>query len=166
MVHHSATDYYSCSVTPHTAFALLPQLAFEGATKKTRPQLAPGSLIYARISSASKHMDPELVCYNPSTGKSDGMGELKGGTVFDLSLGMCRRLLMNRQKEDAGVVVLEEIAAKIPFEVAIGRNGVIWVKAGTIKETLVVRNALQETDSAGLGIVEQEKLVKKLLRHI
>lgn len=109
-------------------------------------------------------MDPELVCYNPSTGKSDGMGELKGGTLFELSLGMCRRLLMSRQ--DGGVVVLEEIAAKIPFEVAIGRNGVIWVKAGTIKETLVVRNALQETDSTDLGVVEQEKLVKKLLRHI
>ena len=111
-------------------------------------------------------MDPELVCYNPSTGKSDGMGELKGGTVFEVSLGMCRRLLMNRQKEDGGVVVLEEIAARIPFEVAIGRNGVIWAKAGTIKETLVVRKALQETDNADLGIVEQEKLVKKLLRQI
>lgn len=166
MVHHSATDYYSCSITPHTAFALLPQLAFEGATKKTRPQLAPGSLIYARISSASKHMDPELVCYNPSTGKSDGMGELKGGTVFELSLGMCRRLLMNRQKEDGSIIVLEEIAARIPFEVAVGRNGVVWVKAGTVKETIVVRNALQETDNAGLGIAEQEKLVKKLLRHV
>ena len=151
---------------PHTAFALLPQLAFEGATKKTRPQLSSGSLIYARISSASKHMEPELVCYNPSTGKSDGMGELKGGTVFNVSLGICRRLLKNRQKEDGGIIVLEEIAAKVAFEIAVGRNGLVWVKAGSVKETLLVRKALQETDAGGLGIPEQEKLVKKLLRQI
>lgn len=111
-------------------------------------------------------MDPELVCYNPSTGKSDGMGELKGGTVVELSLGTCRRLLMNRQKEDGGIAVLEELAAKMAFEIAVGRNGLVWIKAGTIKETLIVRKALQETDSAGLGISEQEKLVKKLQRSI
>lgn len=110
-------------------------------------------------------MDPELVCYNPSTGKSHGMGELKGGTVFELSLTMCRRLLMTRQKEDAGLAILEEIATKLAFEVAVGRNGLVWVKAGTVKETLLVRKALQETDSAGLVIVEQEKLVKRLLRN-
>lgn len=111
-------------------------------------------------------MEPELVCYNPSTGKSDGMGELKGGTVFNVSLGMCRRLLMNRQKEDGGVVVLEEIAAKIAFEVAVGRNGIIWVKSGTVKETFIVRNTLQETDAGSLNIPEQEKLVKRMLRQI
>lgn len=111
-------------------------------------------------------MDPELVCYNPSTGKSDGMGELKGGTVVELSLGICRRLLMNRQKEDGGMAILEELAAKMAFEIAIGRNGLVWIKAGTIQETLIVRKALQQTDSVGLGISEQEKLVKKLLRSI
>ena len=111
-------------------------------------------------------MEPELVCYNPSTGKSDGMGELKGGTVFNVSLGMCRRLLMNRQKEDGGVIVLEELSAKIAFEVAVGRNGLIWVKSGTVKETLIVRKALQETDAATLNIPEQEKLVKRMLRQI
>lgn len=111
-------------------------------------------------------MEPELVCYNPSTGKSDRMGELKGGTVFNVSLGMCRRLLKTRQKEDGGIVVLEEIAAKVAFEIAVGRNGLVWVKAGSVKETLIVRKALQETDAGGLGIPEQEKLVKKLLRQI
>ena len=159
IVHHSATDYYSCSITPHTAFALLPQLSFEGATKKTRPQLSAGSLIYARIASASKHMEPELICYNPSTGKSEGMGELIGGTVVKISLGLCRRLLMSRQREDGGVVVLEEIAARVAFEVAVGRNGLVWIKAGTVKEILIVRKALQETDGGGLMIAEQEKLV-------
>lgn len=165
-VHHSSTDWYHCSITPHTTLAQLPQLAFEGATKKTRPQLNSGSLVYARVLSASKHTDPEIVCYNPSTGKSEGMGELKGGMVFDVSLGMARRLLLARQREEGGIVVLEEIAEKIAFEVAVGRNGKVWVKSGGVKETLLIGRALQETDREGLRIEEQGKLVKKLLRGI
>ncbi|SLM34616.1 Nucleic acid-binding, OB-fold [Lasallia pustulata] len=165
-VHHSSTDYYHCLISPQTPFALLPQLAFEGATKKSRPQLVSGSLIYARISSASKHLEPELVCYNPSTGKSEGMGELKEGMVFDISLGMARRLLMGRQKEDGGMVVLEEIADKVAFEVAVGRNGRIWVHSGSVKETLLVGRAVQETDREGLGLEEQRKLVRRLLKGL
>ncbi|KAL8818234.1 MAG: hypothetical protein Q9191_007986 [Dirinaria sp. TL-2023a] len=164
-VHHSSTDYYHVSITPYTTLALLPQLAFEGATRKTRPQLLPGSLIYARILSAPKHMDPEIVCYNPSTGKGEGMGELKGGMVFELGLGMCRRLLMNRQREDGGIAVLENIAEKVAFEVAVGRNGLVWVKAGSVKETLLVGNALRETDADVLGVEQQEKLARTLLKQ-
>lgn len=155
---------YHCSVTPYTAYAQLPQLAFEGATKKTRPQLSSGSLIYARISSASKHLDPELECVNPSTGKADGMGELKGGMVFDISLGMARRLMMPKPGEQGGVVVLEEFGEKLPFEVAVGRNGRIWIDSKGVKETLLVGRAVTETDKGGLGVDEQRKLVRKYLK--
>lgn len=165
-VHHSSSEFYHCAITPHTNFAQLPQLAFEGATRKARPQLVSGSLIYARVVSASKYMEPEISCYNPSTGKSEGMGELQGGMVFDVSLGMARRLLLKKQKEEGGLVVLEEIAKKVAFEVAVGRNGMVWVKAEAVKETLVIGKALQETDREGLGWEEQEQLVKKLLRQL
>lgn len=154
-VHHSSTDFFHCAITPYTTFAQLPHLAFEGAGKKTRPQLVPGSLIYARVISASKFMDPELVCVNPSTGKSEGMGELKGGMVFSLSLGMSRRLLAKKQVNEGGLLVLEEIAKKLAFEVAIGRNGLVWVKAEGVRETLHVGRALQETDKAIFGAEEQ-----------
>ncbi|KAL8744019.1 MAG: hypothetical protein Q9190_003687 [Brigantiaea leucoxantha] len=164
-VHHSSTDYYHCAIIPHTAFAQLPQLAFENATKKTRPQLSPGSLIYAKVASASKHMDPEILCYNPSTGKGEGMGELKGGMVFDISLGMARRLLLNKQKDEGEIAVLEEIAQKVAFEIAVGRNGKIWVKAGSVKEILLIGKAVQATDKEALDTDEQMKLVKKLLRQ-
>jgi exosome complex component RRP40 len=165
-VHHSSADFYHCAITQHTPLAQLPQLAFEGATKKTRPQLVPGSLVYARVSLASKHMDPEIVCYNPSTEKSEGMGELVGGMVFEISLGMARRLLANRQKEEGGIIVLEGLAEKVAFEIAVGRNGLVWVKAAGLKETLTVGKALQETDREYLGLESQEKLVRKLLREL
>ncbi|CAF9933278.1 exosome non-catalytic core subunit rrp40 [Imshaugia aleurites] len=165
-VHHSSTDWYHCAITPYTTLAQLPHLAFEGATKKTRPQLNAGSLVYARVVSAAKHTDVEITCCNASTGKSEGMGELKGGMVFDVSLGMARRLLLARQREEGGIVVLEGLAEKVAFEVAVGRNGKVWVKSGGVKETLLVGRALQETDREGLGVEEQGRLVKKLLRGL
>ncbi len=165
-VHHSSTEVYHCSITPYTTFAQLPQLAFEGATKKTRPQLSGGSLIYARISLASKHLDPELECLNPSTGKADGMGELMGGMVFDISLGMARRLMMPRAGEQGGVVVLEELGEKLPFEVAVGRNGRIWIDSKGVRETLLVGRAVMETDQGFLAVEEQRKLVRHLLKSL
>ena len=94
------------------------------------------------------------------------MGELKGGMVFDISLGMARRLLMAKQRENGGIAVLGEIAEKIAFEVAVGRNGRVWVKSGGVKEIMIVGRALQATDKEDLGLEAQEKLVRKLLRGV
>ena len=93
------------------------------------------------------------------------MGELKGGMLFDISMAMARRLLMPKQKEDGGIALLEEIGEKVAFEIAVGRNGKIWVKSDGVKETLLVGRALQETDAQGLGIEEQVKVVRKLIRQ-
>ncbi|KAI9750483.1 MAG: exosome non-catalytic core subunit rrp40 [Lichina confinis] len=163
-VHHSSPDFYHCIVTPNTPYAQLPQLAFEGATKKSRPVLGPGSLVYARVSVANKYMDPELECVNPSTGRAEGLGELKGGTVFDVSLGMARRLMMPEPAKQGAVVVLDELADKIPYEIAVGRNGRIWVNAGDVKKTLAVGRALMETDKDKLGVDAQKKAVRRRLK--
>ncbi|KAL8998824.1 MAG: hypothetical protein Q9169_002162 [Polycauliona sp. 2 TL-2023] len=164
-VHHSSTDWYHCSITPYTTFAQLPQLAFEGATKKTRPQLSSGGLVYARVVAASKNLDPELACYNPSTGKGEGLGELKGGMVFDISLAMARRLLLSKQKEEGRLVILEDLAEQVAFEIAVGRNGKVWVNANGVKDTLRVGRALQTTDEEALNVDEQKRLAKKVLRQ-
>ncbi|KAH0543736.1 hypothetical protein FGG08_001918 [Glutinoglossum americanum] len=165
-VHHSTSDSFSCSISPHTPFASLPHLAFAGVTRKTRPQLNPGSLVYARIALANKHMDPEIECVNPATGKSDGMGELKGGMLFDVSLGMSRRLMMPNPSAQGSMVILDEIAEKVPFEMAVGRNGRVWVDAEGVAKTLVVGRAIQETDEGNLGVDEQRKVAKRLLRDL
>lgn len=162
-VHHSASEYFHCTITPHTSHALLGHLAFEGATKKTRPQLQSGALIYARVLKADKNSETELVCYNPSTAKSEGMGELKGGMVFDVSLGMARRLLMRRS--EGGVACLEVFAGRLAFEIAVGRNGKVWVRCddGGVKGTSAVGRVLQESDEKALTEEEQKKLARKLL---
>ncbi|KAF2105113.1 hypothetical protein NA57DRAFT_63292 [Rhizodiscina lignyota] len=169
----SSSDFYHCTITPHAAQANLPQLAFESATRKTRPQLAPGALVYARISSASRDMDPELSCVSASSGKADGLGPLKGGMLFDVSLGFCRRLLLSESKvplpaEQGGgaVTILEALAEKIGFEVAVGRNGKLWVDGGDVKMTLAVGKALQQTDQERLTLDQQKKLAAKTLREL
>ncbi|KAF2090110.1 hypothetical protein K490DRAFT_62988 [Saccharata proteae CBS 121410] len=162
-VERTSSDMYLCTLSPYTSSATLPYLAFEGATRKTRPQLASGALVYARVTFASKHMEPELECLSQSTGKADGLGPLKGGMLFDVSLGMSRRLLMR----GGGVVVLEAMAEKVRFEVAIGRNGRVWVGSDEgVKVVLAVGKALQETDREALGEEGQKKLVQKLLKSL
>ena len=160
-VHHSSTDFYHVALSPHTSFAVLPQLAFENATRKTRPILPQGALVYAQVTATSKHMDTELTCVSTSTGKADGMGQLKGGMVFDLSLGMARRLMMGK---GGGVVVLDLLAERVGFEVAVGRNGKIWVKAKDVKTTIAIGKVIQETDEKAYDEKEQKECAKKALR--
>ncbi|RYP57674.1 hypothetical protein DL769_009340 [Monosporascus sp. CRB-8-3] len=179
-VQKTSGDYLYVSLGDHTSNALLPSLAFESASKKTRPNLAPGQLVYARVSLANRHMDPELECVSPATGKADGLGPLGNSTntggagagmgmgmVYGVSLGMARRLLMRRSAEEGGVVVLEELgAAGLAFETAVGRNGRIWVNSESTKTILTVGRAVQETDEKNLSVEQQKRLVRKLVKEM
>ena len=165
----SSTDTYHCSLTPHTPTALLGQLAFEGASRKTRPQLKAGDLVYARVSRASKWEDTEIECFNSATGKAEGMGPLKGGMVWNVSPAFARRLMMGSDKEGrsrGGVVVLEEIGEKVKFEVAVGRNGKVWLDSGSVRETVTIGRLLQQVDEGTLDAEAQRKVVKKALKEV
>lgn len=166
-VHHSSMDFFHLNLAPHTQQAILPQLAFEGASKKTRPQLKANDIVYAKVTAAQKNMEVELSCVNPSTGKSepDGLGPLNDGMVFDISTDLAARIL---RKE--GVVVLEELGEKLQggFEVAVGKNGKVWVNCpeGGVKAICVVGKCLQETDRGSLREKEQRKLVARVINEM
>lgn len=92
-VTHRLGDSYRVDIgSAH--YAMLDALAFEGATKRSKPNLRVGSLLYGRVSLAHKDMDPELECFDAQTRKADGFGELKGGFVVRCSLRMCRRCVI------------------------------------------------------------------------
>lgn len=134
------------------------------ATKKTKPNLSAGALVYARVTLANKHMDPELECVSHATGKADGLGPLVGGMMFDVSLDMSRRLLMNKSVEEGKVVVLEELGtAGLAFETAVGRNGRVWVNSESVATVVAVGKAIVQTDEDRLGIEQQKRLVRKIL---
>ena len=74
---------------------------------------------------------------------------------------------MAKPTEHGSLVVLDELGGSgIAFEIAVGRNGKVWVNSGSVKGTLAVGKAIQETDQIGLGVEEQKKLVKKLVREL
>ena len=110
-----------------------------------------------------------MSCVNPDTGKSEpeGLGPLTGGMLFDISCGFAERL----QKKQ-GVTVMEELGGQLRggFELAVGRNGRVWVDcpdAGAgIKGVIAVGKCLKETDAGSLREKEQKKLVTRVLTEM
>lgn len=69
--------------------------------------------------------------------------------------------------EQGSLVLLDEIGgAGVPFEIAVGRNGRVWVNSGSVKATLVIGKAIQDTDAKVLKVEDQKKLAKKLARDL
>jgi exosome complex component RRP40 len=62
--------------------------------------------------------------------------------------------------------VLEGLGGKVGFEVAVGRNGVVHVDAGSVKMTLAIGRAVQKVDREGLGEEAQKKLVGDILKGV
>lgn len=92
---------------------------------------------------------------------------MTGGMLFPISLGMARRLMLSKPVEQGNLVVLDELgSAGIAFEVAVGRNGKLWVDSKTVKTTLAIGKAIQETDEKSLDVEAQKKLAKKLARDL
>ncbi|XP_076371042.1 LOW QUALITY PROTEIN: exosome complex component Rrp40 [Tachypleus tridentatus] len=116
--------------------AVLSLLSFEGATKRNKPNLQVGDLVYARVLIASKDMEPELVCMN-SHGKSGELGVLPSdGFLFTVPLNLVRKIL------SPSCPLLKTLGEKIPYEVTVGANGRVWINANTIQNTLLVYNAI------------------------
>lgn len=97
------------------AVATLSMTAFEGATKKNRPNVDVGGLVYARVAVANKDMEPIIECVD-ANGKASGFGPLKGGTMFSVSLNLARRLLA------PDCCILAELSRYFPFETATGKR--------------------------------------------
>ncbi|TSQ35295.1 Exosome complex component RRP40 [Bagarius yarrelli] len=121
--------------------ASLSYLAFEGATKRNRPNVQVGDLVYAQFIIANKDMEPELVCID-SCGRANGMGVFGAeGFLFKVSLGLARRLLSPQSE------IVKDLEKIFPFEMVVGLNGRVWVKAKSIQQTLIVANLLESCEN-------------------
>jgi exosome complex component RRP40 len=155
---------------------ILSNLQFAGATKRNKPIFQPGQIVYCRVlndaaNSTTSTDEPILLsCMNgpcdvgiPSkdwTTKENCYGELRnGGTICRISLQLARNLLSsatvsNDSKTEAATdeqsnVILEELAKhnkKIPFEVAIGMNGYVWINSTKLEYIILIQNAIQNSN--------------------
>jgi len=127
--------------------AILPALAFDGASKRNKPDLKVGDAVYARVALARRDVEPMLTCCAREgqrkrdwvTGESV-YGQLERGTVFRCSLGLATQL------RDPDCVVLNTIGANIPFEIVVGSNGIVWLLSETISGTIVVKSAIRHSE--------------------
>ncbi|KAM7418243.1 hypothetical protein PAMA_017753 [Pampus argenteus] len=121
--------------------ASLSYLAFEGATKRNRPNVQVGDLVFSQFVIANKDMEPELVCVD-SSGRANGMGVFgAGGLLFRVSLGLVRRLLSPHS------TLRVELQQLFPCELVVGMNGRLWVKASSIQQTLIIANLLESCEN-------------------
>lgn len=134
--------------------ATLSYLAFEGATKKNRPDVQIGDVVYAKLLVASKDMEPELVCVD-SQGKENELGVLSSdGMMFTCSLNLVRKLL------NPECPLFRLLGRNQAYELAAGLNGRIWIKARSVQETIAVANAILAAEYTMFN--EMQKLCAKI----
>ncbi|KAI6182658.1 Ribosomal RNA-processing protein 40 [Aphelenchoides bicaudatus] len=115
-------DYYRVDVGGPQQ-AMLGVLNFEGATKRNKPNIKPGDLVYGQILLASKNMEPEMTCVD-NDGRAQGMGYIKAkGPVMQMPLNFARRLLRPDNK------LISELGKHLKFEIVVGMNGQILISA-------------------------------------
>lgn len=173
--------YYYCYIGG-SSLAYLEAIAFDGATKVSRPRLVEGDVVYCYVKprAAASYVDGaaassaaaaaaavssggevELACTAAEVGLmpkdwTSGeavFGPLLGGRLLTLPLAYVRRLLaplpatlsgegpaVKRARVEGGGGEAEEVPAsyllhllgqRVPFEVAVGMNGLVWVKGLT-----------------------------------
>ncbi len=65
--------------------ATLSALAFEGAVRRNRPNLKVGDLVYCRVESTDRDVEPMLTCM-------DGSGRVSGGRSCEWAMRLVRLL--------------------------------------------------------------------------
>ena len=151
IIEERGVDFYVVNIFSG-AHCVLNRLAFEGATKRSKPELKKGDLIYARVIVASdptqedgglyETRDTELTCLTATGPKKEWntgetiYGELPVGVLINVPLLMAKKLLHH------DCVVLNALGSNYSFEVAVGMNGAVWIRAKNAIETIIIRNAI------------------------
>ncbi|CAD5112304.1 DgyrCDS1532 [Dimorphilus gyrociliatus] len=120
--------------------ASLSYLNFEGATKRNRPDVKNGDLVYAKLSIADKHAECELTCVDRD-GKSKGKGCLPdGGFMFQVPLHLAHKL------RHPDCPLLKYIGKETAMEVIAAMNGRVWIKSRSARETIAIANAISAAE--------------------
>ncbi|KIH58008.1 hypothetical protein ANCDUO_11792 [Ancylostoma duodenale] len=111
-------------------------LSFEGATKRNRPELKIGDVVYAQVVDEFAHTDIELTCVD-AVSRARGLGALTGGFLFKTSCNLARRLLSNQSQ------LLKLLGKDYRFEITVGLNGRIWLKSAVHKDVITIYNIIR-----------------------
>lgn len=108
-------------------------------------------------------MEPEIVCTAPN-GKADGFGILQGGYLFTVSLSLARECVLPVRFRlslyfafslgqsnlfrllTVDCTILQSLGKILPFEIAVGLNGRVWVHSGNSSHTILISNAILNSE--------------------
>ena len=127
--------------------AIMSTMAFDGASKRNKPDLKKGDIVYCRVQSARGDVDVEVTCMAASGVKKDWSsgeavyGGLSQGLLSHVSIYLAHKLL------HPDSVILKSLGEKLAYEIAIGMNGALWLKGGTIAETVLIKNAIENSQN-------------------
>ncbi len=141
--------------------ASLNSIDFQGATRKTKPNLNVGDAVFALVEKENKYSNATLTCKSSTNSKgwSSGestYGELKGGKIYDYNRYLCLKLLDNKEF----IYRLKECVKGL--KIKIGYNGRIWINAENICDIPKVFKAIKE--GVNLNFEEREVFFNKLFK--
>lgn len=120
--------------------ALLNSIDFEGATRKTKPNLQVGDLIFAKIYHTNKFDNTILTCKSDDNSKTWSSGEslfgqLVKGNVYCFPRIWSWKLINNNY-------TIERLKDYVDFEICIGMNGRLWINSDNINDISKIHNAI------------------------
>ncbi|XP_070381062.1 exosome complex component RRP40 isoform X2 [Dermacentor albipictus] len=133
--------------------ATLSVFAFEGATKRNRPDVEVGDIVMAQVLMANRGMEPELVCVD-SYGKKGILGVLRSPTGFLIKVPI--NLINKLLAKDCSL--LQTLGKRSQFEIALGHNGRIWVNGTSLQCTLHICNAILAAENLSAQEIEERCL--------
>jgi len=113
-------------------------LEFDGASKRSKPSLEVGDIVYCRVVSINKYLPYKLSCKCPSNKKDWASGDatysqLKDGLEIDVSTRFVKKLLNDS-------TIFDALKKYISFEVALGVNNKIWVSTKIIQNLILLKS--------------------------
>ncbi|KAL8272492.1 hypothetical protein Esti_003615 [Eimeria stiedai] len=164
VVTSKGSEYYAVNIRSSSPARLAAVAGFEGATRRNRPQLAVGSVLLLRLSHLSPLLGAEVTCCSsncskPWTSNEKVLGELRDGIIIELPIPFALSLLCRDS------LILQFLGSRVPFELAVGFNGRLWIRASTNVLSMRVANCITAAASGKKDPAVLQAIVDALLQR-
>ena len=167
LVTFKTADFYRVDIRGCSS-AMLGTTAFNGATKRHKPDIRVGQYVAAWIQRVDVDLGVELSCEDPATQRDWSSGDCNFGVlpteisdhtlVFDISVSYAANLQI---KQDTHPVLRSLARLVDKAEIVLGKNGRVFVRTASREQTLAVVKTVLLGER--LKPVQIEALLKALL---
>jgi exosome complex RNA-binding protein Rrp4 len=130
IITQKSSEYYKLDIGTYT-YATLNSFDFNGATRKSKPNLNVGDILYARVSKLNKFDSPIISCISDINTKDwasgeSFFGELKGGIIYEFPKRNTWNIING--------YAINRITDYVTLDICIGFNGKMWIKSDKSNE--------------------------------